>query len=376
MGSNYGCICFRKDQNINVEFDPERKQELLINLSKKGQWEKEEYEATDIAKTKIQQSRSVSINHLNDINYAKEEIKIPILHEKVASIIKLNGAFEPNEKEMSQLMQMNLIQRGTVIIENNLIYKGTWNEENQKEGFGEILFPDGGKFEGFFKNDMMNGRGRLINSQGDFYEGEFKNDKANNYGKYISGEGIRYAGFWMDDKQHGKGEETYIDGSKYIGYFENGEKSGKGKFSWPDGSIYEGDFEKNAINGKGIYQWKDGRKYHGDWVNNKMEGIGLFIWTDKKTYCGQYKDDKKSGYGIFIWPDGKRYEGNWLNGRHHGYGIMYANGEKRVGEWNNGQKVRWILDSIENIPILEKIITKLNEKANTFQFNEILTNII
>ena len=101
-----------------------------------------------------------------------------------------------------------------------------------------------------------------------------------------------------------------------------------------------------------------------------MDRIGIFIRPDKKKYVGQYKYDKKSGYGVFVWPDGKKYEGSWHNGKQHGNGVMLANGEKKIGEWKNGQKMRWIDDCASS----EKIMKNLNESASIFKFNDILIN--
>ncbi len=375
MGNNYGCSCLRRDITVNCEYVTGMKQEPIHNVCNKSPNNKSQSEVTDLEKAKSKKNDSIILEQIKPEckQISESENSFPALHEKVINIINKIGPFVLTEKEMNQISQKNFTKKGPIQIENNMVYTGTWNDKGEKEGYGEILFSDGGKFEGFFKNDMMNGRGRLINSQGDYYEGEFLNDKANNFGRYVSAEGVEYIGGWKDDKQHGKGEETYIDGSKYIGFFEFGEKNGKGLFNWPDGSSFEGNFTKNTINGKGTYKWKDGRVYQGDWVNNKMEGCGIFIWPDNKKYVGQYKDDKKYGFGIFVWPDGKRYKGFWQNGKQNGFGIMTANGETRIGEWKNGQKTRWFEDNKENENFIKKISKKINDAAEMLKFNENLS---
>lgn len=40
----------------------------------------------------------------------------------------------------------------------------------------------GAFYEGYWENDMANGKGRLIHSDGDIYEGDWLNDKAHGYG--------------------------------------------------------------------------------------------------------------------------------------------------------------------------------------------------
>lgn len=53
--------------------------------------------------------------------------------------------------------------------------------------------------------------------------------------------------------------------------------------------------------------------------------------------------DKKHGYGKYYWPDGKIFEGTWVNGKREGQGmITFTNGESKVGEWKNDQRIRWV----------------------------------
>ncbi len=57
-------------------------------------------------------------------------------------------------------------------LENGAIYIGNWDNYGQRVFRGIQLWPDGSKFEGYWKNDKANGRGRLIHSDGDVYEGK------------------------------------------------------------------------------------------------------------------------------------------------------------------------------------------------------------
>ena len=54
------------------------------------------------------------------------------------------------------------------------VYSGQWNASSDtKEGYGLQVWPDGSKFEGFWKDDMTNGYGRFILADGDVFVGEW-----------------------------------------------------------------------------------------------------------------------------------------------------------------------------------------------------------
>jgi len=251
------------------------------------------------------------------------------------------GQFKYDKQESES--DRDLIERGPFELDNQAVYVGQWNKMGLRHGRGLQIWPDGSKYEGYWKNDTANGKGRLIHADGDVYEGNWVNDKANGKGTYIHVDGAKYIGEWIDDKQHGQGKETWPDGSFFEGTYDNGKKHGKGKFCWDDGSTYDGEFYLNNIQGFGIYHWSDGRIHSGYWKNNKMEGKGTFTWADGRKYVGDYIDDKKHGYGEFIWPDGRKYIGHWENGKQNGMGVYISvDGKKREGEWKDGKRVRWV----------------------------------
>ena len=109
-------------------------------------------------------------------------------------------------------------------------YTGQMIDGNVRDGKGVLIWPDGSRYDGYWKDDRANGRGRLIHADGDVYEGEWLNDKAHGYGTYYHADGSRYQGDWMEDKQHGKGKEIWPDSSKYEGEYLNGLKHGQGLF--------------------------------------------------------------------------------------------------------------------------------------------------
>jgi hypothetical protein len=340
MGNQYGCTCSDNNSAL-VQDKSNRETEIILSRNRTLQSE-----------PLIKTSRTNS-NNLDRVNSFLKEFPMfkPSLTDQVKEVLNRLPSFE-----RPYIDDPSLSIKGPIQYENKTVYVGYFNTKEEKEGYGILYFPDGGLYEGYFRNDKMNGKGRLINADGDYYEGDFENEKASKIGTYVSSEGVIYKGSWNEDKQHGYGEEVYLDGSKYEGNFDNGEKKGKGKFSWKDGSYYEGQFNKNVIDGKGTYHFKDNRVYKGEWKDNKMHGLGIFIWPDNKRYIGEYRNDKKEGFGIFIWPDGRRYEGGWHNGKQHGFGCMMINGIRKFGQWNYGNKIRWLDENNESdVEIINRI---------------------
>ena len=65
------------------------------------------------------------------------------------------------------------------------VYRGyTTKGEMVKCGWGTQVWPDGGKYEGEWRDNRANGKGQFWHADGDVYEGNWRDDKANGYGLY------------------------------------------------------------------------------------------------------------------------------------------------------------------------------------------------
>ena len=283
------------------------------------------------------------------------QINISIEREN-SKITNINRQIDINQIKEEELNNLKLIHnsfndsipveiRPLTKCENKTLYLGEWAKNSDiRHGRGILLYPDGSKYLGQWKNNYAFGKGKLIHSNGDIYEGEWNMDKPNGFGEYTRKDGSKYIGQWKDDKQEGKGEEIWKNGSKYIGEFKEGKKNGKGIFIWTDGNKYEGNFEDNNMEGKGTYFFNDKRIYKGNWHKNKIEGKGILIWPDGRQYEGEFKDGKKDGFGLFTTTDGKKYRGEWKDDKQNGEGEIYIPKEDlwKKGIWTNGKRIKWI----------------------------------
>lgn len=86
------------------------------------------------------------------------------------------------------------------------IYCGYWDiTTNKKQGYGQELFPNGAKYEGFWNNGEFNGKGRFIYENGDYFFGDWKNGNTEGMGSFISIEGSTYYGGWENNLHQGYG---------------------------------------------------------------------------------------------------------------------------------------------------------------------------
>ena len=348
MGNEYGCTCSNLKSSVIFHENSSEENQTQIKINR---------EDINDHLTPICFTEAIDLERDRENKLFKEVTEIkPSLTKEVKELLSKLPSFEK-----LNMTGKNLKMIGPVELDDKKFYVGCVNDRWEKDGYGLLYLPNGGLFEGYFKNNKKSGKGRLINAQGDYYEGEFENDKANKIGSYFSSKGLIYKGNWRNNLQHGYGEEVYLDKNKFEGNFINGLKNGHGRFIWSNGSYYEGNFNCNVIEGKGYYQFKDGRYYIGDWKNNRMHGLGQFSWNEDKKYFGEYKNNKKDGFGKFIWQDGKRYEGDWRNGKQHGYGRIIFKEKTYYGHWRYGKITRWLIKNSEDIELIEKVMTSITK---------------
>lgn len=98
---------------------------------------------------------------------------------------------------------------------------------------------------------------RYLNDQ-TIYIGEFKQGIPSGFGELISPDGSRYQGSIQNSKAHGFGKSMMITGEIYEGEHQQGIFEGKGKLSLSDGSYFTGIF-KNHKAYRGEMHFTDGK---------------------------------------------------------------------------------------------------------------------
>mmetsp|Transcript_25188 Transcript_25188/g.83162 ORF Transcript_25188/g.83162 Transcript_25188/m.83162 type:complete len:257 (+) Transcript_25188:336-1106(+) len=157
---------------------------------------------------------------------------------------------------------------------------------------------------------MKCGQGTLLFKNGDKYEGEFREDMQSGFGTHwtnVQGKLIlQYRGSFWQGRRHGHGIFAYKDGGKYDGEWQNGKRHGEGRMNYTDGTVYEGMWENGKRHGAGTLFLANGDVYQGDYALDLKDGPGTFFYVSKKKrYDGVWsKDVAKCGLYGSIETDG------------------------------------------------------------------------
>jgi len=173
--------------------------------------------------------------------------------------------------------------------QNQDIFKGFWIDE-KADGLGYYESTDY-KLLGEWKDNLLNGFGiNYIKRNNLYFEGEFSQGKKNGYGILIVNGG-KYEGYFKEDEFYGIGSFYFKDERVYHGEWKNNKMNGTGLLTWKNGKRYEGFFSNNKKNGFGIF-YSDNKIYIGLWEDSKLKG-NVFVFEKGLLSKYFYEDGKK-----------------------------------------------------------------------------------
>ena len=261
----------------------------------------------------------------NEINYVMKHKKVDF-GKYIA--IDLSSNFELNPFQFNK---------------TNDIYKGSWNEDMEIEGYGiyynyskEIII------EGIWQNGI-NIYGRIFFPNKEIYQGEIKNSLPNGKGEYYNSNGDKYKGTFINGEISGNCEIMFEDNAKFEGNIEKGHFQGEGKMTWENNIVYIGNFKNSMLEGKGsismIINMKK-EKYEGDFSENEFNGKGKYIFNNGDEYKGEFENGIKKGKGIYTKNSEDKgkiiFEGIWSDDLPNGNGVLSYGKNKLKGFWRNG----------------------------------------
>jgi len=155
----------------------------------------------------------------------------------------------------------------------------------QPNGFGKAIYPDGTVLFGHSAMGSITGLGRVQKPVGTF-EGDLLDGKAHGVGRN-SGPVFSYIGEYRDD--HPKG----------VGVYKESEFS------------YRGGMDNWKYSGFGVMEFQNGNRLVGEFKNGKSEGFASFDLASGEAYSGYFKNGLRHGPGINYYADGRIESGIW-----------------------------------------------------------------
>lgn len=92
------------------------------------------------------------------------------LNERVQEIRNQLGDYKFDPSPDPSLAKISLVLRPSTILADHTKYQGQWVVgSNVRTGRGQLCWPDGSVYEGYWKDNKANGKGRLIHVDGSLY---------------------------------------------------------------------------------------------------------------------------------------------------------------------------------------------------------------
>lgn len=123
---------------------------------------------------------------------------------------------------------------------NGSKYQGETTDDEQRDGFGRLTFPEGSELVGDWRANKVNGIARIIHVEGDVIEGTWKDNLVTKgSGKFINSDGIPWDGFTFEDSPRAIGIDFIPNGPVYIGQMKGAIRDGVGYLVFIGGALYK-----------------------------------------------------------------------------------------------------------------------------------------
>ena len=277
--------------------------------------------------------------HINECKYKTIEYECHVEKYNYNNKQFEKCLYTANNNEIEKHFKKCAFNQYKCIFCNENILGINLKEHTEKKCKIRIIYENGLKYIGEYKNNKKEGYGKMYYSEGNKYEGEWKNNEREGYGILFVNGNIYYEGDWKNNYSEGYGTIYFSNEMTYKGKIKKDKMEGYGKlFDKKNDIIYEGNWKNNKINGYGIIM-VSGIIYAGEWLNNKRDGFGILSFDNEIQYIGEWKNNKVEGYGILYHKNKIIYRGEWKNNLREGYGIEYNNLKgKYKGRWKHNLK--------------------------------------
>ena len=165
------------------------------------------------------------------------------------------------------------------------------------EAVAELLLVKNTVYEGQISKGQRNGHGQIVYPNGDVFKGQFKAGERNGAGLCkFAATGSIYKGEWREDKPMGNGMFFTLPNELVEGRFDGYRIiDGQVKILLRNGEFYEGNLRQGQRNATGLHYYINGDFYDGEWQNDKRNGKGRIVAADGSKLSGHFFEDKADG---------------------------------------------------------------------------------
>ncbi|KAL0483239.1 phosphatidylinositol 4-phosphate 5-kinase [Acrasis kona] len=181
-------------------------------------------------------------------------------------------------------------------------YTGTLDQNGQKFGRGELVYPNGTIYVGEFVCDVRHGLGTLIFSKTCQAIGQWIDDLPSEQDWKIKDGQSDYFGGIVLRRNANKDALTKHDLLKN----EHGEFNDA-----QNDESYFGTFKDDERSGFGVAIFENGDQYSGGWLRDQINDSGTYVYKDGTVFQGMYKANQRRGKGTLYLPNGDTIEGTW-----------------------------------------------------------------
>lgn len=224
-----------------------------------------------------------------------------------------NNDFANLQVAISTISLENMTMFEPILVKDTQsLYIGQF-QDNQRHGYGLLIYTDGSFYEGQFINDKPSGLGKIYYCDGSYYQGQFKEAEKHGNGTYTGPNKELIKGYFKKDQIIGQAKVVYPDKAQYKGELSDYKKEGTGKFIFQNEDFYEGQFKNDLFEGKGkFHRKKDDTSFEGQWKKNRLLNPCKILYANQSIYEGEVNNFLKYGKGKLREFE-KTYEGTWEN---------------------------------------------------------------
>ena len=181
MGNGISSFCNYSHENKNLEITymtNEKKEfyseEKNLGKVKQIQGKFREIKSNEVLKENLKIFEEQFDFNLNTIGHFIPESEFEKSIDNNVKEVERNLGPLKYDKNEYQKKYKNVFKKPPIkFFDEGSIYKGEWNIQGKKHGYGILITKEGSKYEGFWKNDHLDGIGRFIEKKGNYYDGNY-----------------------------------------------------------------------------------------------------------------------------------------------------------------------------------------------------------